>query len=55
MTKQNALKAGKEAQKIKEEAKTAFENDDHKPDDMRLYEWVEQNVIVHSYHTFQAR
>ena len=55
VTKENVLKAGKDAQKAKEDAKTAFENDEYKSDDQSLSQWVVQNVIADSYHIFQAR
>ncbi|KAJ4007582.1 hypothetical protein NW752_010247 [Fusarium irregulare] len=37
------LEAGKEAQKFKEKAKTDFENDDYKPDDLDISTWTIQN------------
>ena len=40
MAKENVLKAGKEAQKAKEEAKTEFDNDELKSGDESLAIWV---------------
>ena len=53
--KQRLLEAGKEAQKYKDEAKTAFDNDEFKSDDQHIGDWVVQNVIIPSYHTLQVR
>lgn len=51
--KQKVLEVGKAAQMIKEEAKTAFDNDEYNSDNQGLYEWVVKNAIVPSYHTFK--
>jgi hypothetical protein len=41
--KEKVLTYGKQVQKVKDEAKTAFDNDEFKSDDQDICQWVTQN------------